>query len=592
MRICLTMLLLSLGFIQAALSQSIDYKLIIDQPHRSYFTVEVTYQTEGESFVDFVMPAWVPGYYSIQNPARNVVRVAAVNSQGQKLPFEKTDKETWRVNTKDQKSVTLSYQVYAYSLGTPYYAHMDADFAYFNGAYIFMYIAGKKNMPVQVKFAYPEGWKFHTALQTKLAENVYQAPDYDAFIDAPAFFGKLERFSFDVDGIPHHVVLNAGYSYNADRIRQDLTRLVKWYKSIFGELPYQSYTFFVRVANPGHGGMEHWNSNVACVTPDALSGNLEDPAYYGDFLMLECHEYFHLFNVKRIHPKGIGPFDYTKETYTKMLWVAEGFTSYYTHRPLVKAGIIPEENILGNWAGYYNQMMQNATLDLKSVAMFSYDSWIAQSDIPDYTFRIFYLKGAFIAMLLDIDMRLRSGQQKTMDGFFRYLYDNVYKKGLSYDLNSFLKLLNSYSGYDYSDFFGKYVTGTDSLPLGAYLAKTGLELIPVDTLPYLGIQLASNTGDAATVYVVMPGSPADSLKIGRGSQIQYLNDREVTPANWEEIVRTIKPGTSVNITWQQNGTIRNDQILAKREKTHSYKIIMNPNLTAEQRAFQKAWLQP
>ncbi len=578
--------------VSASVAQEINYTLAIENPHRNEFEVQIDYTLTDENHVGFVMPAWTPGYYSIQNLAKNVFDVQATDPSGNKLPFQKVDKQTWRVGTNNVKKVSLQYKVYAYSRGNPYSLHVDPEFAFYNGAFVFMYVKGEKSTPIKVKFNYPKDWDSHTSIQDQLGADTYLSPDYDTFIDSPSFFGKLEKFSFTVKNKPHYVVMNAGYEYNQPQITKDLTKLVNWFAGLFGELPYKHYTFFLRIANPGKGGIEHLNSNVSCVVPEALSGNPESPKYYSNFLMLEAHEFFHTYNVKRIHPTGLGPFDYTREVYTKLLWFCEGFTSYYTHRPLVKAGIIEPDKIYPSWASYYNDLVQNAVLYIKPLAQYSFDSWIADSDIPDYTFRVFYRKGAFIAMLLDIEMRLRTDHQKTMDGFFRFLYQDVYKNGETFTLAGFLQLLNHYAAKDYSQFFDKYVTGLDTLPIREYLAKVGLDLKPVEKLPYLGIEQKENAGEAVEVYYVHPGSPADKLKMSRGDRIVSVNDQKVNKGDWSHILKSVAIGEPVEFSWFHKEKLHSDEIVIPATKARTYTLWEREDITEKQKDFLKTWLLP
>ncbi len=575
----------------AAWSRNVSYTLKIEKPHRHNFSIEIRYPLSGEAQVSFVMPAWAPGYYAIRNLAKNVYHVKAADEQGRELPFRKTDKETWQVETAGAQQVTLSYQVYAYSHGDPYSAHLGPGFAYYNGAYLFMYVEGEKNSPADIRFQYPADWDFHTALPEKIGENHYRAPDYDVFIDSPAFFGRLSKFSFEVLGKPHHVVLNAGYAYNREQMTTDLTRLVKWFAGMFGDLPYQEYTFFVRVADPGHGGIEHLNANVSCVIPAALSGDLNDPNYFGHFLMLESHEFFHAYNVKRIRPAGLGPFDYTREVYTRLLWFSEGFTSYYTHRPLVTAGILERQKIYPSWAGYYQDLYENAALYIKPVSQYSFDSWIAESDIPDYTFRVFYRKGAYIAMLLDIDMRRRSGHQKSMDGFFRFLYQEVYKAGKTFNLPEFLALLNRYSGNDYGEFFRKYVTGTEPLPIQETLAEIGLDLHAAEESPFLGIEPQPESEGPVKVYYVYPGSPADALALSRGDEIVSLNSRWVNTGNWDAAIEELPLNRPVSVSWFRDGRLRQGTAILTSLRARDFAVSELPVLTKAQRQFLQEWFK-
>lgn len=585
-------ILFILIFAAVGFGKEIHYTLTIEQPHRNEFQIQIDYQAEENQQVDFAMPAWAPGYYAIRNLAKNVFDVQATGSHAQRLPIRKIDKQTWRVKADDDGKISLTYRVYSYSQGNPYSTHVSPDFAFYNGAFIFMYVVGEKTSPVQIKFRYPEGWDFHTALPEQIAEHIYTAPDYDVFSDSPTFLGNLETFAFEVQGKPHYVVMNAGYDYNQEQITTDLSKLVNWFADMFGELPYQHYTFFLRVAQPGRGGIEHLNSNVSCVTPSSLSGDLDDSDYYGDLLMLESHEFFHAFNVKRIRPTGLGPFHYTGEVYTRLLWVAEGFTSYYTHRPLVKAGIINRAKILPSWERYYNELVQNSALTVKPVSQYSFDSWIADSDIPDYTFRIFYRKGALIGMILDLDMRLRTDHEKNMDGFSRLLYEDVYKAGKTFDLEQFLALLNRYSGFDYSDFFDRYVTGLEPIPLKHYLGKVGLTLAAQQKKRFIGIKSDRSVKDKLSVYYVYPNSAADELQITRGDVIVAVNGKKVTPDSWQDILDARKVGQKVEVSWFRGSSFMRGECVIKNSRVQSYSLQEKEDLSEQEQKFLEQWLRP
>ena len=540
-------------------SQEIDYTLSIENPHRNYFNIEISYDVQNQEYIDFIMPAWTPGSYVIKDWSKNVIDVHEKNDEDLDLSGYIIDKQTWRVKVEQSKIIRFSYKVYAYSLNNPYHAHIEKDFAYFNGAVIFMYIEGKKDLLCNLEFKYPDDWEVHTSLQTKLSEDKYQSINFDEFIDCPAFLGKLHKFSFDVQGKEHFVVFNGWFEINEDQITDDLAKMVNWFYGVFGELPYKHYTFFLRVAEPGSGGIEHLYSNVSSVTPQSLKGDISDTAYYSKFLMLESHEYFHLFNVKRIRPIGLGPFDYTDEVYTKMLWVSEGFTSYYTHRPLSKAGVIDENKVLESWSTYVNRLINNTALHLKSVSQYSFDAWL-RSEIPDYSFRTYYTKGAIIALLIDIEMRLKSNHEKNLDDFFKYLYENVYKKNQTFVLESFYNYIKEYSNIDFSDFFENYVTGIDELPIAEYLDRIGLDLKVDSEIPFFGIKLDAKNSKAALVSFVYPNSPADKLKISRGDQLVSIDREMINKENWSELLNNVNLKEDYEIKWYHNNQLNTSTI--------------------------------
>jgi predicted metalloprotease with PDZ domain len=571
--------------------QEINYTLSIENPHRNYFHLKISYNVQDENYVDFVMPAWTPGSYVIQDWSKNVIDVRAENNLHSVLNCYKIDKQTWRVEANQSDVIKFSYKVYAYSINNPYHAHIGKDFAYFNGAVIFMYIKGKKDIPYNLKFIYPNEWEIHTSLQTKLNKDIYQAKNFDEFIDCPSFLGKLHKLTFDVHGKEHYVVFNGWFDINENQIIDDLTKMIKWFYDVFGELPYKHYTFFLRVSSSGGGGIEHLYSNVSSVTPQSLKGDIDDGAYYNKLLMLESHEFFHLYNVKRIRPTGLGPFDYTDETYTKMLWVSEGFTSYYTHRPLLKAGVLDENKILESWSTLVNRLHNNVALNLKPVSQYSFDAWL-RSDIPDYSFRTYYTKGALIALLFDIEMRLQSDHKKNMDGFFNFLYHNVYKQNKTFDLELFYDYLTEYSKVNFSDFFSSYVSGINKLPLADYLNKIGLDLKVVSEIPFLGIKLNAKINNAAIIYYVYPNSPADKLNISRGDHIISIDREKVTKENWIEILNKINFNEDIELQWNHNNQLIASDVNIKDTRVTEYSIVKMPDITLQQEQFLKELLSP
>ena len=585
------LLLIIYFFSLSLIAKEIDYTLKIENPHRNYFNIEISYDVENEEYIDFVMPAWTPGSYVIKNWSKNVFDVHAKNEMDSDLIYFKTDKQTWRIETNQSKKIIFSYKLYAYSMNNPYHAHIEKDFAYFNGAVIFMYVNGKKDVPHNLEFIYLDDWEVHTSLQTKLSENKYQAVNFDEFVDCPAFLGKLYKFSFEVQGKEHFVVFNNWYDINEDQITNDLSKMVNWFYTIFGELPYEHYSFFLRVSEPGGGGIEHLYSNVSAVTPKSLKGDLDDVAYYSKLLMLESHEFFHLYNVKRIRPTGLGPFDYTNEVYTKLLWFSEGFTSYYTHRPLSKAGVLYEDKILESWSTLVNRLINNTAIKVKPVSQYSYDAWL-RSDIPDYSFRTYYTNGALIALLLDIDMRMQTAHKKHMDGFFNYLYHDIYKKNKTFNLESFYTLLIEYSGIDFSEFFNKYITGSEELPIAQYLNKIGLQLEVVSEIPFTGIKINSKLNNIAIVYYIYPGSPADQLQIGRGDHIVSIGGEKVTKENWLEIVNKIELNEDVEIKWIYNNQILTSDIEIHKNQIIEYSISKKSDITEDQKQFINELILP
>ena len=585
------LLLLNLGL--NTFAQKITYHLKIENPHRNCFDIQIEYLGNKEKYLNFVLPAWRPGNLAITDWSKNVFRVTAQTQKGKKLVVRKIDKQTWRVDCMPGDKVVFSYKVYAYTMGDPYDAHVESDYAFYNGPQVFMFLDKKQSFPIEVEFEYPKDWQFHTALTKKISENKYEASDYEELIDCPSFFGKFNKFSFEVGRIPHYIVLNAGYDYNQNQITKDLSKLVSWFKSLFGELPYENYTFFLRVDGVGRGAIEHRNSNISCVKPNGLLGNLDDPDYYKFFIMTESHEFFHLYNVKRIRPTEYANTDFRKEYYSDLLWFVEGFTDYYTDRPLAKAGIISSSKVFNRYIdNNYSSVFNNTFISEKSLAEFSFDAWLRDSAIPDNTHRVCYFKGGLVARILDIDMRLKTNHTKTLDGFFRLLYDDIYKKGNTFNSTQLLNLLNNYSGYDNSTFFDKYIYGTDPIPFQEYLNKIGLELKADKEQAFVGVELSNDIKLELNVLFVYPDSPADKFGIGRGDVILTINGITVNHENWESLLKDISSGSEIDLTWSHNKNIRTGRTKILEKRAVSFSIAKMRDITKDQEEFIKKWMEP
>src|SRR6266566_699025 len=273
------------------------------------------------------IPAWSPGAYTIHDYAKNVQDFRAANGRGQPLRWEQTDKQTWRVAKQANDDVTVRYQVFS-TLLTDQMADLD-------GPATFMYVLGQKHVSYTVKYKVPGGWKVYTGLEKK--GDRYHAADYDIFIDAPAFIGEFKVLEFETGGAFHHLVFTKpDLSMSAPQVETDVKDIVDAAASIFGKLPYKDYTFLFKVQpQTGTSGLEHLNSTRITVGEN----DFVSQATYRQFLSTVAHEFFHLWNAKRIRPKALGPFDYAHEVYTRLLWVSEGITSYYGDLLLARDGI-------------------------------------------------------------------------------------------------------------------------------------------------------------------------------------------------------------------------------------------------------------
>ena len=284
------------------------------------------------------MPAWSPGYYVMLDYARNVGRFESRDSSGRSLPWEKTSKNAWRVTTGGASPFSVSYDVWAMGSSIAE-SSLDERQAFLSPTSLFLHPAGRIGTPVTVAVAPREGWpRVSTGLApVKDRPTTFAAPDFDVLYDSPFLVGDQEVLSFEVNGIPHTFEGRNLGKLDRARFTTDLKAMVKAAIELIGEIPYERYAFIS--IGPGGGGLEHLNSQL--ITFDAAK--LADPVEYRRTLRFIAHEYFHNFNVKRIRPIALGPFDYDRENYTRMLWVSEGFTVYYEDLLLVRNGFTPRE---------------------------------------------------------------------------------------------------------------------------------------------------------------------------------------------------------------------------------------------------------
>src|SRR5579884_442191 len=304
-------LLLALsGFAQ---SPAIDYAVTIHNPISHIYDVDLQLHGMRTTTVDVAMPAWEPGNYRIQDFARNVQDFRATDSREQPLQWTQTDKQTWHISKPAAADVIVHYQVFSRNL--------TDEMADISGPSLYMYVVGGKQNPVEVRYNVPAGWQVYTALQKR--RDTYYGPNYDVFVDAPAFIGNhFKVLNFEVANVPHRMVFSqAGIPMIDAQVTSDVTQVVQAASAIFGgKLPYRDYTFLIKVQPAtGSGGLEHLNSTHITVG----ESDFVNETSYHRFLFVAAHEFFHLWNVKRIRPQVLGPFDYSKEANTRLLWVSE-----------------------------------------------------------------------------------------------------------------------------------------------------------------------------------------------------------------------------------------------------------------------------
>src|SRR5215216_1062634 len=495
--VCAAALLIVVPLIVAAAQTPVDisFTVAMPRPHTHLFDISVAIKraVNGPQEERLVMPVWTPGSYMVREFARHVQDFAAADAAGQPLKWEKTNKNTWRIATNGAREWRATYRVYANELSVRT-SELNSSHAFWNNANLLMYLVGFLKSPSTVRVIAPDVWKVATGLPAVPGQkNTFRAEDFDILYDSPFEASNFKTLVFNVKGVPHRIVIDGAGNYDPDRMRRDVQKIVETQVELMGgEIPYRDYTFILHLRQNAGGGLEHLNSTALGYprfgfqirsgdrATSAAPNTTDTPERdYRGFLGLVSHEFFHLWNVKRIRPDVLGPFDYTQENYTKVLWVAEGITDYYADLFLRRAGLITESEFLGATARSIQSLQNTPGRLVQSVEESSFDAWVKfyRQDENSVNSQIsYYEKGALLGLLLDLEIRKRSGGAKSLDDVLRYLYAEFFKKNRNYGPVDFQKACELMAGGSLEEFFNKFVRGTEELNYNAALEAAGLRL--------------------------------------------------------------------------------------------------------------------
>ena len=480
---------------------AIHYTIVPRDLAGHLFNVTVTVANPDPDGQTFALPAWIPGSYMIREFARNIVRIRA-DSGGQPLALTKLDKHSWRA-APVAGPLTLHYEVYAWDLSVRA-AHLDQTHGFFNGTSVFLRVVGQESLVHQVdiqRSADPaaQTWRVATAMPAAGAKRygfgVYACANYDELIDHPVEMGDFELATFKAHGIPHDIVIT-GRVPNLDmaRLQADLKAICETQIAFFEpktkRAPLERYVFMTMAVGDGYGGLEHRASTaLICARADLPSLATPKAAEPGEgylrFLGLCSHEYFHTWNVKRIKPAAFAPYDLQAENYTPLLWLFEGFTSYYDDLMLVRAGIIGEATYFKLQAKTIGGVLRGSGRLKQSVADSSFDAWskyYRQDENSPNAIISYYTKGSLIALAFDLTIRAKTAGAKSLDDIMlalweRYGRDFYNGAGRGVTEQEVEALFDEISGLKLKNMFERYVRGTEDLPLAKLYAPLGVKLV-------------------------------------------------------------------------------------------------------------------
>ena len=581
-------------------ASDISFTVSMPKPWTHLLEVEMRIQVPANLNVpnesDLVMPVWTPGSYLIREYERHVQDFAATDANGHALEWAKVNKNTWRVMTNGARQWRVTYRVYANEL-TVRTNELNADHAFWNNAALLMYPDGKLSAPSTVRVVPYGNWRVATGLPpVRDQANTFRAENFDILYDSPFEVSNFKQIDFTVRGVPHRIVIDGEGNYDPQRMKADVQKIVEVEGAMFGGVPYHDYTFILHLrANTG-GGLEHLNSTAL----GFRRFNFSTARGWQSFHSLVAHEFFHLWNVKRIRPDALGPFDYTKENYTKLLWVAEGVTDYYGNLMLRRAGLISDRNYLDSLARRIRDFQNTPGHLQMSAEEASFNAWIKEyrPDENSVNSQIsYYDKGELLGVLLDLEIRRRSNNAKSLDDVMRYLYNEFFAKARNYTPSDFQKACESMAGASFDDFFSRYVRGREELPYRQILSAAGLdlnttgatEMMLVPATPYVGAELEDEDGFVA-VKSVRAGSPAYEQGLNANDRIIALDGARVDKDRFESLIAAKHLGDTVKITVFRNDDLRTLDIKLGGHVDVPYRIFQLPDPTDQQKRIYQSWL--
>lgn len=558
------------------------------------------------------LPGWIPGSYLVRDYARHVIAISATCGN-QSIPINKVDKASWQLGV-CEGPVVVHYEVYAYDLSVRG-AYLDTQRAFFNGVCLFLSVAGAEQQPCDVVIEQPEPiagsamdqWQVATAMTASSVDEAgfggYESANYDELIDHPFEISAFRRAAFDAGGVAHEIVLAGRENADLERLTADLAKICETHQRLFDDAaPMSRYVFLTNVVGEGYGGLEHRASSALITRRSDLPqrGSKEISKPYRRFLGLVSHEYFHLWNIKRIKPLAFTPFDLRAEAYTKLLWVFEGITSYYDDLALVRSGVITPEAYFELLADNISKVWQTPGRHRQSLAESSFDAWIKLYK-PDEnsinTVISYYSKGLLVALCLDLLIREQTARTKSLDDVMRALWQRYGKTGRGLEEDGFEALAAEVSGVDLKAFFESAIRSTDDPPLESMLQTVGIGMDfepAADTIAgtdepakpsgsVLGLKLRTDNGRLIATNV-LAGGPAERSGLAGGDELLAIDGLKVTQSNYAGILATVSAGDAIELAIFRRDELQTYTLVAAAapEQRCTISVKNNDNVRADE----------
>jgi predicted metalloprotease with PDZ domain len=560
----------------------IAYEVAVDEERWDGVWVSVLAEDLPDSAVTLVLPRWSPGAYVVRDYGDNVEDLRAYDVFGNEIPVVRLDRQRWRVSPLPSGYLRATYRVrYPMRFGR---RNIDSTHALIEGPMTYVYLDGYRQQPISVSFDFPTTWKISTGLKVVRSGGYdYWAENYDVLVDTPVELGDFEEFHFSLGDVRFDVVVDGPIEFNVDRFLLVLRKISEYQARLFGGLPFDRYLFIyhIRPGPMGGGGLEHLNSTTITLSGEQMA---IDPANAAE---VTAHELFHAWNVKRIRPKVLGPFDYLFGPRTKALWFSEGVTSYYAALTLVRTGIWTQERFLTHLTKQIEKLQSNPDRLRTSVEEASWHIWERGYRHPGISF---YNKGELLGLLLDLKIRAVTGNRHSLDDVMRLLNWWFARRDEGFADSDLERAVSAVAETDFSEFFERYVAGTVELPYDEAFAAAGYQ-VSIDSAWVPTIGEVVFVGRNRRVVRVEEGSPADNAGLRRGDRLISLAGQEIRSyAHFDSTVATLTFGSEVPLKVRRQNVDLELIVRVGRKPKVSAAIRPVAEATAKQLALRRSWL--
>jgi len=576
----LAALVVALLVTASAAELTVEYRLKLAPDALDVYHISMTVRDAPGDVLEFSLPRWTPGTYQIRDFHRNLRNLVFRDGAGRGLPFGVEDGFFWNVKRLGDPVVVASWEVP--TRGTEEYKS-------FLGVGLFLYLVRHKATPCELALELPPGWEIATGLPA-IGAGRFRAADYDELIDSPFALGRLHTIEFPVRGVPHFAVLDVKPEFDEAALKDLLVRIVSCQGGLFGELPYEKYVFFyhLRGTGMGGGGLEHRNSTDITL-PHAMLRR--DPTAAGS---VTSHEFFHLWNVKRIHSKVLGPFDYTGPCRTGSLWLSEGVTSYYGDLTLARAGVWKRQRWYDHLSREIGSLQSNEARKTMSVEKASWTVWDRNRG-PSISY---YTKGELLGLLLDLRIRDATNNARSLDDVMRHLNWWFAKKGIGFEEGDIERAVSTVAQRSFADFFARYVAGVEELPYKETLALAGLrfedgEYEAVETGVRLSLSRLVRGLEDGRIGTVAPGTRPAEWGFRKGDRPVSILDAAVTEV--EDFEKFLSPEKLqdrkvIPVAIERDGQGQTIEIPFRWQKKRRPRLTEDPAATPAAVALRESWL--